>query len=313
MVVKNVSTHHLRMCTVELSPSEVDPGTEMTITGRVWCPHGCDLRGQVVSIRNQDNTELASAKLTGFEGEAYFTNAFALRAPVKAGEHTYHASLAAHERDGVLHEETSSAFSFLTKAHDAALHVWGLPPAIATGERFRFKVGIKCSAGCTLIGRPISIFDHERAQVGAGNLLGEVWPGTNALYFVEIEANAPLTTGDYEWRAELPESGSKPPHAAGSFTFRVKVVRGPDCEVAVAAFDSATQTPISGACVLMHPYRGRTDETGVTKVKVTRGRYKLHVSGFNYIPYESNIEVAGDFATRVELAIETEGQDDYRW
>jgi hypothetical protein len=51
----------------------------------------------------------------------------------------------------------------------------------------------------------------------------------------------------------------------------------------------------------------------VAKLKVTRGRYKLHVSGFNYSPYENNIEVAGDFATRVELVVEPEGQGDYRW
>jgi hypothetical protein len=212
-----------------------------------------------------------------------------------------------------LHEESSTAFSFAAKVHDASVHVWGLPPAVATGECFRLTVGIKCSAGCKLTGRPLGIFDHDGAQAGAGSLLDEVWRGTNALYFVEIEAKAPLATGDYEWRAEIPESGSKPPHAAGSFTFMVKVVSAPDCEVTVAAFDSATQTPINGACVLLHPYRSRTDETGVAKVKVTRGRYNLHISGFNYIPYENNIEVSGDFATRVELAVEPEGQDDYRW
>src|SRR5262249_48303995 len=129
MVEKSVGAHHPRMCTVELSPREVDAGTELTVTGRVWCPHGCDLRGQSVSIRNQDNAELASAELTGFEGEAYLTSAFALRAPVELGEHTYQATLAAYERDGVLHEEKSAAFSFTTKAHDASVHVWGLPPA----------------------------------------------------------------------------------------------------------------------------------------------------------------------------------------
>jgi len=45
--------------------------------------------------------------------------------------------------------------------------------------------------------------------------------------------------------------------------------------VTVAAFDSATQTPINGAHVLLHPYRTSTDETGMAKIKVTRGRYKL--------------------------------------
>jgi hypothetical protein len=301
------------MCTVELSPGEVDAGAELAVTGRVSCPHGCDLRGQRVSIRNQDNTELASAELARFERGAYLTSAFALRAPVEAGEHTYRAILPAYEREGVLHEERSTAFSFATKAHDVSVSVWGVPSAMATGERFTLKVGIKCSAWCRLAGRPLGIFDRDGTRVAAGRLLDEVWPGTSALYFAEIEAEAPLAAGDHEWRAEIAESGSNPPHAAGSFTFAVKVVGAPDCKVTVAAFDGATQAPINGAHVLLHPYRSRTDETGVARIKVTRGRYRLCVSGFNYIPYESDIEVADDFATRVQLALEPEGQDDYRW
>src|SRR5262249_30258003 len=154
MVINPASTHHPRMCTVELYPGDVDAGADLTMTGRVSCPHGCDLRGQRVSIRDQDNTERASAELTGFEGEAYVTGSFALRAPAEAGVHTWQAMLAAHERDGVLHEEMSTAFSFATKAHDASLSVWGLPSVVAAGERFRFNVGIKCSAGCMLTGRP---------------------------------------------------------------------------------------------------------------------------------------------------------------
>ncbi len=287
-------THHKRTCAVEVSPSEVDAGTEVTIRTSVSCPHECDLTGQSVSIRNRHGTELASAKLTEFGGEAYLTSAFVLRAPVEVGEHICRAVLAAQERDGVVHEETSTDFSFATQAHAASVNVWGLPSAIAAGEPFRFKVGVKCSAGCTLAGRSLGIFDHEGAEVGAGRLLDEVWPGTGALYFAEIEAKAPPTTGDHEWQAKTPASDSEPPHAAGSFAFTVKVVSPPDYEVRVAAFDSAKQTPINGAHVLLHPYRTSTDETGIAKVKVTRGRYKLVVSGFNYIPYEGNIDVAGD-------------------
>src|SRR5579864_6087646 len=42
------------------------------------------------------------------------------------------------------------------------------------------------------------------------------------------------------------------------------------------------------------------------------GRYKLHVSGFNYIPCENTVDIEGDVATRVELAPELEGHEDYR-
>jgi hypothetical protein len=312
MAAKAFLKHGQRVCAVEVSPSEVDAGAELAVTVRVSCPNGCDLRGQRVSIRNPDDTELAHVEATEFNGETYVTSAFVLRAPLDLGEHIYRAVLAAHEKDGVLHEETSTEFSFATKAHGASVNVWGLPSAIAAGERFRLKVGIKCSAGCKLTGRLLGVFDHEGTQVGAGNLRDDVWPGTNALYFAEVEAQAPLATGDYKWQAKTPEWDSGVPHAAGSFTFRVNVVSPPDYEVTVVAFDREKQAPIDGAHILLHPYRSRTDEKGVAKVKVTRGRYRLFVSGFNYIPHESDIDVAGDVTTRVELTAEPEGQEDYR-
>jgi hypothetical protein len=312
MAAKPVRTHGLRTCAVEFFPSEVDAGAELTVRALVSCPHGCDLRGQSVSIRNQDGAELASAELTEFDGEAYVTGACVVRAPLEVGEHIYRAVLAAQEKEGVLHEETSTEFSFVALAHAASMNVWGLPSAIAAGERFSFKVGIKCSAGCKLTGRPLRIFDHEGAQVGASSLLDAVWPGTSALYFAEVEAQAPLTTGDYQWQVKTTAADSGVPHAAGSFTFAVKVVSPPDYEVTVEAFDREMQTPITGAHVLLHPYRALTDERGVAKVKVAKGRYKLFVSGFNYIAYENIIDVAGGVTTRAELSMEPEEQEDYR-
>src|SRR5438552_3331908 len=228
MAAKAIRTHGQRTCAVDVSPSEVDAGAEFTVTARVSCPGGCDLSGQSVSIRNQDDTELATAVLTELDGEAYVTSAFVVRAPLKAGGHTYRTVLAASEKDEVLHEETSTEFSFVAKAHAASVNIWGLPSAIAAGERFRFKVGIKCSAACKLTGRPLSIFDHEGAQVGAASLLDDVWPGTSALYFAEVEAQAPLRAGDYQWQVKTPGSDVSIPHAAGSCTFAIKVVRPPD-------------------------------------------------------------------------------------
>jgi hypothetical protein len=312
MVAKTMRTHGQRTCAVAVSPSEVDAGAELTIAIRVSCPDGCDLRGQSVLIRHPDDIESANAELTEFDGGAYVASVCALRAPLDTGEHIYRAVLAAQERGGVLHEETSTPFSFSTQAHAASVNVWSLPSAIAAGERFSFKVGIKCSAGCKLTGRQFSIFDHEGAQVGAGSLLDDIWPGTSALYFAEVEAQAPLATGDYKWQVKIPGSDSGVPHAAGSFTFAVKIVDPPDYEVTVKAFDREKQTPISGAHVLLHPYRTVTDAMGVAKVSVTKGSYNLFVSGFNYVAYEDIVDVVGDVTTRAELMVEPEGQEDYR-
>jgi hypothetical protein len=305
------SAHGRRMCAVEVSPSQVDAGAELTLAVRVSCPNCCDLAGQSVSIRKRNGTELTSAPLSELDGERYVTSAITLRAPLEVGEHIYRAVLAAQEKDGVLHEETSAEFAFVVVPHEASVNVWGLPSAIAAGERFRFKVGVKCSAGCKLAGRKLSIFDHEGAQVAEAQLVDDVWPGTGALYFAEVEALAPLQIGDFEWRVETPGS-DEVPHAAGSCSFAVKIVSPPDHEVTVEAFDSEQQTPVKGAHVLLHPYRAFTDESGVARVKVAGGRYTLVVSGFRYVAYEGVVDVTDDVTIRAELTSEPEGEEDYR-
>jgi hypothetical protein len=306
-----VSTHGRPTCTVEVSPSEVDAGAELTVTVRVSCQNGCDLAGERVSIRDQAHAELATSELAALDGGVHAMSAITLRAPLEAGEHVYRAVLTPHEKDGVLHEETATAFSFVAVPHAASVKVWGMPSAIAAGERFRFKVGIKCSAGCKLTGRELRILDREGAQVGEAHLVDDVWPGTSALYFAEVEAQAPLQIGDHEWRVYSPGS-EQVPHAAGSCSFAIRVVSPPDHEVTVEAFDRERQTPVKGAHVLLHPYRAFTDESGVAKVKVARGRYMLFVSGFRYIAYQSSIDVTGDVTIRAELGLEPEGDEDHR-
>jgi hypothetical protein len=304
-------SHDPVTCTVETFPTEIDAGEEITVTVRTSCPHGCDLSGQRISIRDQRGSEVASVELSESGDAAYATASLALRTPLEIGEHTYRVVFAASRTDGVLHEESSIPFSFVTTAHATSVNVWGIPSAIAAGERFRFKFGIKCSAGCRLGGRPVSISDHEGSKLGAGTLLEDVWPGTSALYFAELEAQAPLTPGDYRWEVETPEWKSSAPHAAGSNSFPVKVVSHPDHLLTIEAFDSETHNPIKGLHVLLHPYRAYTDENGMAKLKVAKGRYKLFVSGFNYVRYEGAVTVAGDLTVRAELAVEPEEQQDY--
>jgi hypothetical protein len=309
--------HGGRVCTVEVSPQEVDAGGELTVVVRASCPEGCDLEGQGVSIRDQNGGELAVAELAAAEpseaeGDAYATGPITLQAPLDVGEHTWRAVLAPIEKDEVLHEEAATTFVFSTQAHAASVNVWGVPSAIPVGEAFNFKVGIKCSAGCKLAGRQVFLFDHEGAQIAEGHLREDAWPDTSALYFVELQAKAPRQTGDYHWRVETPGSEPGVPHADGSSTLAVKVVPAADHVVTVEAFDIESGAPIKGAHVLLHPYRALTDDNGVAKVNVAKGTYKLFVSGFNYIAHESVVDVAGNTAIRAELVTEPEGQEDYR-
>ena len=63
--------------------------------------------------------------------------------------------------------------------------MWDIPSAIVAGERFRIKVGIKCSNECHLTNTDFGIYDDEGAQVATGTLPDERWPGTTGLYVAE--------------------------------------------------------------------------------------------------------------------------------
>ena len=62
------------------------------------------------------------------------------------------------------------------------------------------------------------------------------------------------------------------PHAEGAAN-GMRVVSRPECLVTIEALDKESQTPLSGARVVMHPYRAVTDERGVAEVRVAKGAY----------------------------------------
>jgi hypothetical protein len=188
-----------------------------------------------------------------------------------------------------------------SELHAAELTVWDVPSAIVAGERFKAMVGVRCSGGCNLGGRELSLFDQQGSRVGTATLGHDVWPGTEALHVAEVEATAPPAIGSHEWQVKTAGWDSEPPHTAASFPMVVRVVGAPDCEVTVRAVDREKQIPIKGACVVMHPYRVVTDENGIAKIRVARGQYDILVSGSQYMAACASVEVTADMTTSAEL------------
>jgi hypothetical protein len=91
--------------------------------------------------------------------------------------------------------------------------------------------------------------------------------------------------------------------------FGIKVGTLPDCDITVEAFDSEDRSAIPGLHVLMHPYRAVTDENGMATLRVAKGRYKMHLSGFRYVAQERTIDVTGSMITRAELTAEPKWSD----
>jgi hypothetical protein len=288
---------------VNVSSDVVDAGAEMTLTVEVMSAPACDLRRHTLLIKDQAGADAGTVELTNFDGKTNETDEFVVRAPIQAGRYTWLVVCPAVVKDGISYVEASTPISFTVKPHTTSVVVWDTPSTVVIGERFRTKVGIKCSTECQFTNRNFEIYDHEGARIAAGTLSGDHWPGTG-LFFVEVELEAPAAEGLYTWSVKCPGSDMEMPHGDGSTSFGVRVVSHPEYVVIVETIDKVSQTPLSRARVVMHPYRAVTDERGVAELRVAKGAYQLFVSQTGYITFGLPVEVTANMTARAELELE---------
>jgi len=196
--------------------------------------------------------------------------------------------------------------------HAVNVVAWDIPSAIVAGETFQMKIGVKCAHECDLANMDFGIFDEKGTQIATGTLPAESWPGTTGLHVAEVELEAPAAEGLYTWSVKSPSTklGTSPgtdgelTHAEESVSFGVRVVANPEYLVTVETVDGIDHTPLSGARIVMHPYRAVTDEHGIAKVRVAKGTYKLFVSQTRYVTFGLPVEVDADMTARAELYVE---------
>lgn len=99
---------------------------------------------------------------------------------------------------------TTTAADEPRPAHPTSVAVWGAPSPIVAGSRFTVTVGVKCSAGCSLAGRPVVVRDGDGRDVGRAPLGAEPAAGTHALYAAVVSLTAPSEPGVHEWTAAFP-------------------------------------------------------------------------------------------------------------
>ena len=303
MASHNDKTRGQVTCVVDASPEVVDAGGEMTLHGEVSCTPPCDLRGHNLLIKEETGVNASTIELANFDGEINETLEFVVNAPARPGRYTWLAVCPAIVKEGISYAEVSAPISFTVKPHTTSVVVWDMPSAVVAGERFKIMVGIKCSSECDLTNRNFGIYNHEAAQVATVTLSSSRWPGTS-LHFAELELEAPASADLYTWSVKCPGPVVGIPHDEGSVSFGVTVVSHPECLVTVETIDRETQMPLSGARVVMHPYRAVTDERGVAKVHVAKGAYKLFVSQTKYLTFALPVEVTANMTARAELDLE---------
>ena len=275
----------------------------MTLLGKVLCSPACDLRGHTLLVKDQTGADAGRAEISEFDGVTNATGEFVVKVPIEPGEYTWLAVSPAVTKGDVSYIHASAGISFTVKPHATHVVAWDTPSSVVVGERFRIKVGIKCPNQCDLTNKDFGVYDHDGAHVGSGRLTGARWPGTGGLFFAEVELEAPVREGLYTWSVKFPGSDVGISHAEGTISFGVRVVNHPEYVVTVETVDKDNQTALSGARVVMHPYRAVTDERGIAEVRVAKGTYQLFVSETKYVTFDLPIEVMADMTVKAELEL----------
>jgi hypothetical protein len=291
---------------LEVSPDSVDAGAEMILHARVSCSPSGDLVGHILLVKDEAGADTGALELTETDDEENATGALALKAPLKTGDYVWSALSPAVVKKGVSYEEASKAISFTVKPHTTRVLAWDIPPTVVGGDRFKIKVGIKCSSECVFANKAFAIYDHEGAEIATGVLSNEIWPGTSGLYFATVELKAPSSAGLYHWTVKSAGKNLERPHAEGAADFSLRVVPAPECLVTVAAVDKVSQEPLAGARVALHPYKAVTDERGLAEIRVAKGAYDLFVAKTRYLTLGLPVEVTADMTARAELDLEPE-------
>ena len=194
-------------------------------------------------------------------------------------------------------EEARLLLAFSTTEHRTSLAAWDVPSPVQAGERFRIKVGAKCSAGCNLHGLKVHAQVKERTTAPLGPTC---WPQADGLYWCEMEIVAPPQPGLCEMPLTFEAAGLKLPHrgAQTSIAFVVTPPAAPHVEVALR--DRETGLPIGDAQVRFGPHRKAADESGMVSFDVASGVHRLFIWRANCEFDESMHDVQQDLVLTID-------------
>ena len=293
--------------------AEVDAGTDIVLKVKVSCAHGCDLRGQIISVMAPDGAVVAGSGLADFADNANETTEFAFTAPEEVGEYSWRLVFPKHEAEGVIHEEGSLPITVTTLAHDTSLAVWGVPSPIVIDDPFRIHVGATCSSGCDLKGREIEICDETGNSIARGTLGETPWDGTRALYWTEVDLVAPAREGATSRSIRFAPTELRLPHGGASARFGFETVKPPQYSVNVKVVQKDAGTPVEDAQVRLGVYFASSDQTGLARVAIPQGTYGLDVLKTGYEAFSRVLDVNGDVTVEVEVAVIPPENPDAYW
>jgi hypothetical protein len=301
----------IELALAEPVPEEVDAGAQLMLAIRI-APSGLNLVGTLFLITADDEVR-TRGHLPDLAGEDRDIARIAFTAPERIGEFALRLIIPEHEREGTICREASLSLRLRTRPHVTSLAVWDCPAPVVIGETFRLKVGAQCSSSCaSLPGCAIEIHDESAAVLAHAALGDTPWPGTQALYWAEIELAAPGREGLHAWTAKLAARELGIAHSQASFAFTVLADAPAAHLVTVAVVEAEKRTPIDNAQVRLGARRAATDERGLARLAVPGGNHELSVWKAGYEAPTSTIEVIQDASVAVEaVLLPVEDPDSY--
>jgi hypothetical protein len=293
------TTHRVTLEIVESFPEEIAAGAEIQLYLRVSCASGCRLNGAAVDVTTAEGSIISTTELPGegAAGDAKLT----LTAPRHAGSFAWVAAVRWHETEDGIHEASAPvALSFRTIPHETSMAVWDVPTPVVEQSLVRPKVGLRCSVGCNLAGRAVSVVDESGMPASTGILGSEPLSGTEALYWTGIELQAPAGEGVSAYRAEFSSGEIDLPHHPSSARFSFRTSARAEHEVTIAVLEKETGAPVNGVEVRLGPYIRSTDASGTVRIDVPGGEYDLSVRKDGLEAAPQTLHVASDLSIRID-------------
>jgi hypothetical protein len=319
--------HPIELDLFEPLAAELDMGAPFPLALALTTKSGCDLAGAAYRVLHGDEVVAAGVlpAIVRFDPDSNDYDPrngpvdkrdyvrIALCAPRAIGVFEWTLVLPEQELGGVALAEAALTFTLRTAEHRTSLATWDVPSPVVAGERFSVKVGAKCTACCALNGQQVELRDDKGGILAVGKLGETVWPGTDGLYWTELEATAPDGEGLHNCCVAFSACDHALPHQGASAALSFVTVPPGRHQVCVAIVERETRAPVAEAQVRLGFYRSASDELGIARFTAPTGKHRLFVWKADFSAPEQMVDVEQD----LDLIVEAEAlpkDDPYaRW
>ena len=214
--------HAAIIAVAEPAPAEVAVGADFALKVKLTCSAGCDLRTVRLAVTAPGgalSTCEASAASADGSGDGL---ELALKAPNEVGTQVWQLAFSPDDIAGVSHAGEPLSVSATVKPHHH--EPCGLEHSVAG----RDGAAVRDQSRREIVRQPRTGGPHDRrsatrtARRSRRRELGETaWPGTDGLYWTDVELPAPGSEGHWSWSVRFVATELDLPHEGTSAGFNL--------------------------------------------------------------------------------------------